>query len=68
LLETKVPNGICDELACWICVSWVLRLPDKFAAATAVASKKVTSGGLFKTEYGYVLADIIPIPEAITSE
>jgi hypothetical protein len=49
-------------------VSWVLRLPDKFAAATAVASKKVTSGGLFKTEYGYILADIIPIPEAITSE
>jgi hypothetical protein len=61
-LQIQVPKTICNELACCICVSWVFRLPVEFAKATAVANKKVSSAGLFATDYGYILADTIPLP------
>lgn len=37
---TPIPSDYCRDLMLWMCVAWVLRLPEEFAQTTAIAIKQ----------------------------
>jgi len=37
---TPIPSKYCRDLMLWMCIAWVLRLPQEFAQTTAVAIKR----------------------------
>ena len=39
-ITTSIPSNYCRNLMLWMCIAWVLRLPQEFAQATAVAIKQ----------------------------
>jgi hypothetical protein len=42
LRETApVPSYFCRDLLLWMCIAWVLRIPDEFTQATAIAFRQV---------------------------
>jgi hypothetical protein len=59
-------DDICNELSGWIAISWVFKLPDLFAQATAVAGRNMSSKGIYDTRGGEELSQCLPIPESVT--
>jgi hypothetical protein len=38
---SPVPSGFCRDLMLWMCIAWVLRMPDEFTQTTAIALRQV---------------------------
>jgi hypothetical protein len=66
-LDPVFPHCICEELFCWISVSWVFRLSEEFAYATEIASENMTAVGMYEIPRGQELSECLPIPEAVIS-
>jgi hypothetical protein len=38
---SPVPSGFCRDLILWMCIAWVLRMPNEFTQTTAIAVRQV---------------------------
>ncbi|KAF1959275.1 hypothetical protein CC80DRAFT_585679 [Byssothecium circinans] len=43
---TPIPSNYCQNLILWMCITWVLRLPQEFTQATGIAIRQRTLAGL----------------------
>jgi hypothetical protein len=41
---SPVPSVFCRDLMLWMCIAWVLRMPDEFTQTTAIAFKQIDRG------------------------
>jgi hypothetical protein len=41
---SPIPSVVCRDLMLWMCISWVLRMPDEFTQTTAIALRQIDRG------------------------
>jgi hypothetical protein len=69
-LESQLSSSssTCEEIICWIALSWVFKLPKVFSEATAIACRTMAGSALYGSSQIQRLKEQLPIPEAVDSK